>query len=55
MAYTSEIMLRGAWLTQLVGHAAPSLRVVSLSPTSGVEITTERQEVRGKKKEMYVC
>ena len=30
---------RSAWLVQLVGHATLDLRVVSSSPTMGIEIT----------------
>ena len=32
---------QGTWLAQLEGHAILDLRVVSLSPTLGVEITKE--------------
>ena len=41
----------GAWLAQLVQHMPLDLRVVSLSPMVGVEITggKKRKEMRGKK------
>ena len=34
--------LWGAWLAQLVEHAAFDLRVMSLSPTLGMEITFKK-------------
>lgn len=35
----SEIYIQGTWLAQLEEDATPDLRVVSLRPTLGVEIT----------------
>ena len=39
-----EMSFRGAWLTQSVEHVTLDLRVMSLSPSLGEEITLRKKE-----------
>jgi len=41
---TIKPFLRGAWLAQSEEHAILDLRVMSLSPTLGVEITKKKKQ-----------